>query len=106
MGVLRKRPLQEGRAHVPPFLLALLSSYAWRIAAISDVPGILVGHWTDTRRPTGCTAIVTSEGALAAVDIRGAAPGTRETDRSREPRGSRARCDVVRRQRLQPRRRA
>jgi L-aminopeptidase/D-esterase-like protein len=50
------------------------------MTAITDVPGILVGHFTDPRRPTGCTAIVTPDGALGAVDVRGAAPGTRETD--------------------------
>lgn len=48
--------------------------------AITDVPGIKVGHFTDPRRPTGCTAILTEEGAVAGVDVRGAAPGTRETD--------------------------
>jgi len=48
--------------------------------AITDVPGIKVGHFTETRRPTGCTVILTEEGAVAGVDVRGAAPGTRETD--------------------------
>jgi len=49
-------------------------------AAITDVAGIKVGHFTDTRRPTGCTVILCEEGAVAGVDVRGAAPGTRETD--------------------------
>lgn len=48
--------------------------------AITDVAGIKVGHFTDKRRPTGCTVILTEEGATAGVDVRGAAPGTRETD--------------------------
>ena len=48
--------------------------------AITDVAGIEVGHFSDPRRPTGCTAILVREGAVAAVDVRGAAPGTRETD--------------------------
>ena len=48
--------------------------------AITDVAGIKVGHFTDARRPTGCTAILCEEGAVAGVDVRGAAPGTRETD--------------------------
>ncbi|MCW8085598.1 P1 family peptidase [Sabulicella glaciei] len=48
--------------------------------AITDVPGIKVGHFTETRRPTGCTVILCEEGAAAGVDVRGAAPGTRETD--------------------------
>jgi len=53
--------------------------------AITDVPGIRVGHFTDPRGPTGCTVILAEgpragEGAVAGVDVRGAAPGTRETD--------------------------
>ena len=48
--------------------------------SITDVPGIAVGHFTDTRRPTGCSVVITREGAVAGVDVRGAAPGTRETD--------------------------
>lgn len=48
--------------------------------AITDVPGIEVGHFTDTRRPTGCTVVLARDGAVAGVDVRGAAPGTRETD--------------------------
>ncbi|MDP9899272.1 P1 family peptidase [Variovorax ginsengisoli] len=48
--------------------------------AITDVAGIEVGHFNDTRRPTGCTVILTRDGAVGGVDVRGAAPGTRETD--------------------------
>jgi L-aminopeptidase/D-esterase-like protein len=48
--------------------------------AITDVPGVRIGHFTDTRRPTGCTVILTEAGAVGGVDVRGAAPGTRETD--------------------------
>jgi L-aminopeptidase/D-esterase-like protein len=48
--------------------------------AITDVAGVEVGHFTDTRRPTGCTVVLVREGAVAGVDVRGAAPGTRETD--------------------------
>ncbi len=48
--------------------------------AITDVAGLEVGHFTDTRRPTGCTVILTRDGAIGGVDVRGAAPGTRETD--------------------------
>ena len=49
-------------------------------SAITDVAGIQVGHFTETRRPTGCTVILTPEGAVGGVDVRGAAPGTRETE--------------------------
>ena len=48
--------------------------------SITRVAGIEVGHFTETRRPTGCTAILARDGAVAGVDVRGAAPGTRETD--------------------------
>lgn len=49
-------------------------------SSITDVPGIEVGHYTDTRRPTGCSVVIARDGAVAGVDVRGAAPGTRETD--------------------------
>ena len=48
--------------------------------SITDVRGLLVGHFTDPRRPTGCSVILTPQGAVAGVDVRGAAPGTRETE--------------------------
>ena len=48
--------------------------------SIVDVSGVRVGHHTDTRRPTGCTVVIFENGAVAGVDVRGAAPGTRETD--------------------------
>src|ERR1700730_16564086 len=48
--------------------------------SITDVQGVKVGHFTDTRRPTGCTVLLFEKGATAGVDVRGSAPGTRETD--------------------------
>ncbi|WP_423457138.1 P1 family peptidase [Ottowia sp. VDI28] len=48
--------------------------------SITDVRGIEVGHFTDTRRPTGCSVVIARTGAVGGVDVRGAAPGTRETD--------------------------
>lgn len=48
--------------------------------AITDVPGIKVGHWTDREAVTGCTVVLCEQGAVAGVDVRGSAPGTRETD--------------------------
>ncbi len=48
--------------------------------SITRVAGIEVGHFTDTRRPTGCSVVIARAGAVAGVDVRGAAPGTRETD--------------------------
>jgi len=43
--------------------------------SLTDVPGIRVGHFTDTRRPTGCTAILFDQPAAAGVDYDGSAPG-------------------------------
>ena len=48
--------------------------------AITDVPGIRVGHYSDINAATGCTVILCQEGAVAGVDVRGGAPGTRDTD--------------------------
>ena len=47
---------------------------------LTAVPGIKVGHFTLTERPTGCTVILTEAGATAGVDVRGAAPASAETD--------------------------
>ena len=47
---------------------------------LTDVEGVLVGHSVRRERPTGCTVVVVRDGAVAGVDVRGAAPGTRETD--------------------------
>jgi len=47
---------------------------------LTDIAGLAVGHHTDTRRPTGCTVVLCPQGVACGVDVRGAAPGTRETD--------------------------
>ena len=47
---------------------------------LTAVPGVKVGHVTLRERPTGCTVVLVAAGAVAGVDVRGAAPGTRETD--------------------------
>jgi len=47
---------------------------------ITDVPGLKVGHADDARLGSGSTAIVFDAPAVAAADVRGGAPGTRETD--------------------------
>jgi L-aminopeptidase/D-esterase-like protein len=48
--------------------------------SLTDVSGIRVGHATDLQGVTGCTVVLCDEPAVAAVEVRGAAPGTRETD--------------------------
>lgn len=57
-----------------PFLPVNLKNY------INDVRGIEVGHAQDNPALTGCTVILSRKGAVAGVDVRGGAPGTRETD--------------------------
>jgi len=61
---------------------------------ITDVAGILVGQADDARLASGVTAIVFEEPAVAAVDVRGGAPGTRETDLL-EPHRTVERIDAV-----------
>jgi L-aminopeptidase/D-esterase-like protein len=48
--------------------------------AITDVAGLKVGHYTDRQGITGCTVVLCEGGAVGGVDVRGSAPGTRETD--------------------------
>ena len=47
---------------------------------LTDVVGLEVGHYTDLASATGCTVVMSRDGAVGGVDVRGAAPGTRETD--------------------------
>ena len=47
---------------------------------ITDIDGIEVGHHTDLAHGTGCTVVLCRQGAVGGVDVRGGAPGTRETD--------------------------
>ena len=61
-------------------LLAPAKPVATDNHTLTAVPGITVGHVTLAERPTGCTVILASPAAVAGVDVRGAAPGTRETD--------------------------
>ena len=47
---------------------------------LTAVSGLKVGHFTLTERPTGCTVVLAGDGVVAGVDVRGAAPGTRDTE--------------------------
>ena len=47
---------------------------------ITDVPEVAVGHQQNQQAKTGCTVVLTKQGATAGVDVRGSAPGTREID--------------------------
>ena len=46
----------------------------------SEIEGIRVGHAQDLHAATGCTVVICEDGASVGVDVRGGAPGTRETD--------------------------
>lgn len=48
--------------------------------SITDVAGIRVGHYTDRRRPTGCTVLLLDPGTVGGYDVRGGAAGTRGTE--------------------------
>ena len=48
--------------------------------ATTSIPGLRVGHWTNLDAATGCTVVLCEQGPRAGVDVRGAAPATRETD--------------------------
>jgi len=61
-------------------LLMTVGPHAGEHDALTDVAGLLVGHDQDLRALTGCTVILCPDGAVAGVDVRGQAPGTRETD--------------------------
>ena len=45
---------------------------------ITDVDGVLVGHWTDAEARTGCTVVLLPDGTVASGEVRGGAPATRE----------------------------
>lgn len=51
-----------------------------QVIEITDIPGIKLGNAQDLTGATGCTVLICEEGAVAGVDVRGGAPGTRETD--------------------------
>jgi len=48
--------------------------------SITDVGGIKVGHSSDFKALTGCTVLIFEEGVTAGIEVRGTAPGTRQTD--------------------------
>ena len=47
---------------------------------LTSIPRLRVGHYTDLEGATGCTVVLCPSGTVGAVDVRGGAPGTRETD--------------------------
>src|SRR4030066_880542 len=69
----------EGIIDTPSSFL-IISPQMKRLKAITEVPGIKVGHASDFKALTGGTVILCEEGAIGAVDIRGTAAGTRQID--------------------------
>ncbi|MCY3749450.1 MAG: P1 family peptidase [Chloroflexi bacterium] len=63
-------------------------------STLTALPGIRVGHWTDAAAGTGCTVVLFDRAVPAAVDVRGSAPGTRETD-ALHPGGLVAQADAL-----------
>ncbi len=60
-------------------LLGLVTALALADGSgLTLIDGVRVGHHTLSERPTGCTVVLTEAGAVAGVDVRGSAPGTRE----------------------------
>lgn len=76
----RRRLTRPGRQEARARAGASRAYHRAMSSSICDVDGIEVGHFTDSRRPTGCTVVIARGSAVAGVDVRGAAPGTRETD--------------------------
>lgn len=60
--------------------MAAVPSAQSQPSGITAVEGLRVGHYTRPEKPTGCTVILAEKGATGGVSVRGAAPGTRETD--------------------------
>lgn len=46
----------------------------------SQIDGLRIGNSSNPDGPTGCTVVICDKGATGGVDVRGGAPGTRETD--------------------------
>ena len=61
-------------------ILLTATPVAAQTSGLTAVAGLKVGHHTLPERPTGCTVVLAEAGAVAGVDVRGSAPGTRETD--------------------------
>ncbi len=70
----------RGQRPAPDPKAAAFAKPAGDNMTLTAVEGIKVGHFTLSERPTGCTVILAKEGTVGSVDVRGGAPGTRETD--------------------------
>jgi len=76
-------PGQEASIETPGFFMHTAEAAGGSqhaVPSLTDIPDIRVGHVTDPVGITGCTAVLCGAGAVASGEVRGAAPGTRETD--------------------------
>ena len=71
---------QRGATLTPDAKAAAFAKPAADNMTLTAVEGVKVGSVTLAERPTGCTAVIFKEGTTGSVDVRGGAPGTRETD--------------------------
>jgi L-aminopeptidase/D-esterase-like protein len=76
----RSAPPQRAQTVTPDPKAAAFARPAAANMTLTAVEGIKVGHFTLSERPTGCTVVLAKEGTRGSVDVRGGAPGTRETD--------------------------
>ena len=53
---------------------------AMKMMSITDIEGFKLGNAENREKGTGCTVIISEEGAVGGVDVRGGGPATRETD--------------------------
>jgi L-aminopeptidase/D-esterase-like protein len=74
------RTTQQTEALMPDAKAAAFAKPAADNMTLTAVEGIKVGHFTLRERPTGCTVVLAKDGTKGSVDVRGGAPGTRETD--------------------------
>ncbi len=75
--------MRPGPVRLAVAIMAAAASVAAQTPAehgLTAVPGVKVGHHTLAERPTGCTVVLVEGGAVGGVDVRGSAPGTRETE--------------------------
>ena len=77
---LKVRTTSDGVARTASDVVQASRPAVAQNATLTAIPGIKVGHHTLTARPTGCTVVLIEGGATAGVDVRGAAPATRDTD--------------------------
>jgi L-aminopeptidase/D-esterase-like protein len=73
-------PANQPQRPAPDAKASTFAAPAGDNLTLTAVEGLKVGHFTLSERPTGCTVVLAKQGTTGSVDVRGGAPGTRETD--------------------------